>query len=74
MPWVQALYEELQQGSQQVFYKQTMQGRLQHALIQIKVGVQSLTETCCSGAVGVAHLLCLACRAMQCKAARYCIQ
>lgn len=35
---MQALYEELLAGAQQVFYKQTMQGRVQHALIQIKVG------------------------------------
>ena len=36
-PW-QALYEELQAGARRVFYKETMQGRLQHALDAIKVG------------------------------------
>lgn len=35
-PCLQALYEELLAGAQQVFLKHTMQGRLQHSLTQIK--------------------------------------
>lgn len=37
---LQVLYEELRAGAQQVFFKQTMQGRLQHALLQIKASLQ----------------------------------